>query len=173
MGIKQCYPFEESTETDSEKKVDSKYYIDETKPRTLSLLDAWAHKAGFYSEAWFARIGYKQFFDTQKPKKGNLSAKEIALNWAKCMAYIAGADGLSAEEKEILIKQQLIWSHYTLTAKDLEIAIDEAVHMNTDEAANLAKQTAHSGGTDPYKAFQVLMVYPMKKKRNFETLQRK
>eukprot|EP01083_Nonionella_stella_P069917 186728_1 len=122
----------------------------------------WSNKpAGFYSQTWFARIGFKEFFDTQQPKSGDATAKEITLNWTKCSAYIAGADGLSKEEKEALIQTQLIWSGYTLTVKELESAIDEAVHMNTDQAIDLAKKSSASWDVGAYQSCVHLLYFTL------------
>eukprot|EP01084_Bolivina_argentea_P188373 324297_1 len=149
-----CVPFEDEQGPKSEKKEESGYELDKNKPRSVVLLDIIANKpAGFYSQAWFSRIGYKEFFDTQIADKGDTdaTAKECVLNWTKCMARIAGADGLSEEENEVLIKSMSIWSGYTVTEKELETVIKEGVEMNTDEAANAGKMAANAaGGFDAY-----------------------
>eukprot|EP01083_Nonionella_stella_P297358 1009861_1 len=151
MGLKHCSPFSEDEDHSKPNQYDQ-YGIDVNKPRALSLLDCWANeRAGFYNQAWLSRIGYKEFFDTQKGTQGD-TAEEITLNWTKCCAFVAGADGLSQEEKDILIKTQIIWSGYTLKVKELESAINDGVYMNVDEAAKVAKRCLANAGVGEYQS---------------------
>eukprot|EP01083_Nonionella_stella_P187337 688109_1 len=139
MGVKHCSPFYDEQDS-NEIKIESKYEMEQNQPRAITLLDYWSNKpAGFYSQTWFARIGFKEFFDTQQPK----------------------SDGLSKEEKEALIQTQLIWSGYTLTVKELESAIDEAVHMNTDQAIDLAKKSSASWDVGAYQSCVHLLYFTL------------
>eukprot|EP01083_Nonionella_stella_P180135 641550_1 len=160
--VLNCTPFHDDHD---EKKEESEYEIDKNQPRAVCLLDGLANEpAGYYFSAWLSRIGYKEFFDTQIADKGDTdsNAKNVVLNWTKCAAHIAGADGLSKEEKVVIIKTQLIWSAYTLTSKELEAAIEEGVKMNSEEAANAGKMVAGAaGGFDAYTGCIHILYYAL------------
>eukprot|EP01083_Nonionella_stella_P007085 20446_1 len=116
------------------------------------------------NHAWFSRIGYKEFFDTQIADKGDIdaTAKDCVLNWTKCVAHVAAADGLSEQEKEILIKTELIWSDYIVTSKELKSVIKEGVEMNTNDAANAGTMAANAaGGFDAYTASKHILYYAL------------
>eukprot|EP01084_Bolivina_argentea_P025993 48326_1 len=147
-AVTVCTPIGNDEDTKDEKDEKDEYSIDTSKPRALTLLDLWANKPGFYSEAYFARIMYKDYFDTQKPNKTDTTAKDIVLNWTRVTAYIAGADKLSKTERDLLIPSEQIWSGYTASVKEITNAIDEGLNMTEKEALDFANTLANDHGTD-------------------------
>ena len=111
--------------------------------RLIELLDLWKGNSGLFFNAYVIRVVYKDFLEAKHPDVVSSVVKATSL-----LSYIAGADGLSKTERDLLLASQRIWSDNQASHKQLNDAIEYGLNLTPTEAVQLEHEISDSVGTD-------------------------
>lgn len=154
-----CAPDSQPTENGDEQKEQKERPLPK-KDYALSVIDAFNGRPGFYSQSYMVRCQYKDFIDniTSIPPE---NAKEIPMKWVTLTGFVAGADGLAKEERDMAIEGAQMWSGGNASAEELGEAIDKGAKMTVEEAIAFAKDIAQGTGADSERAHIPILYYSL------------